>query len=229
MDYPSLKNIITLVSGFPRSGTSTMMRMLYLGGLMPVAHESTLKANTEDTSYLFNPSGYFELKNVGVTLANEDLTWMRGRVLKLVAPYIRHLPANRKELKFKAILLERDISEIIASLMTMRTVYEETPGEAVRYALDFMKHWDIPVHIVKFKEMIKYPKATAIGVADFLEADLDIDKMVKAINKNPRKLLDEEVEKLDQRRIITFVDGKTADIYTDKAPEEEDLKVCGKE
>ncbi|KKL94557.1 hypothetical protein LCGC14_1863520, partial [marine sediment metagenome] len=92
--YESLKDIITLVSGYPRSGTSTMMRMLYLGGITPVAHEDTLSGDTTDRIHgLFCPDGYFELKGVGRTLAEKDLTWMNGRVLKIVTPYIRHLPA----------------------------------------------------------------------------------------------------------------------------------------
>ena len=70
MDFPNLKNIITLVSGYPRSGTSTMMRMLYLGGITPVAHEDTLTKNTTDRiAGLFCPDGYFELKGIGRTLA----------------------------------------------------------------------------------------------------------------------------------------------------------------
>ncbi len=203
--------------------------MLYLGGITPVAHEDTLSGDTSDRIHgLFCPDGYFELKGIGRTLAEKDLTWMNGRVLKIVTPYIRHLPAHRPELKFKAIFMERDINEIIASLMVMRTVYEENPGESVKYGIDFLRLWNIPTHVVKYRDLVQYPKSVAIGVADFLECDMDIDKMAMAINKDPRKGINKYIKE-NKSRIITFINGKTDEIFVDKVPKKEDLKVCSQE
>ena len=46
--------IVTVVSGLPRSGTSMMMKMLEAGGLSPVT--DNIRTADED-----NPKGYYEL------------------------------------------------------------------------------------------------------------------------------------------------------------------------
>ena len=225
--FPSLKNIIIVVSGFPRTGTSLMMKMLYLGGIEPIAHPEEMSDidpdSVNDGSNLYNPHGYFELKNVGLTLQEKDLSWMRGRALKLVAPYIRHLPVDYN-LKFKVIFMLRDINEIIASMMAMKSVYEWIPGDAIDYARSFLKHWDIPTHFVQFKDVMKYPKTEAVRVADFLEADLNTDAMATALDRNVRELLDADNTK-KKRTIIKMIDGKTEPVYVSQDPSLDDLKV----
>jgi hypothetical protein len=53
---PSTHTFITIVSGYPRSGTSLMMQMLEAGGL-PVLRDEQFRPADER-----NPRGYYGLK-----------------------------------------------------------------------------------------------------------------------------------------------------------------------
>ena len=52
-----ISDVVTIVSGLPRSGTSMMMKMLEAGGLSPVT--DNIRTADED-----NPKGYYELETV---------------------------------------------------------------------------------------------------------------------------------------------------------------------
>ncbi len=52
-----MDDVITIVSGLPRSGTSLMMQMLEAGG-MPVLTDDLREADED------NPRGYYELEAV---------------------------------------------------------------------------------------------------------------------------------------------------------------------
>ena len=90
-DLTPIENISVMVSGLPRTGTSTMMRMLELGGIPVLAAEDTMTSKGQH-----NPYGYYELKDVGHTLNESDPSWTNGHVVKLVAPYLHFTPMNRE-------------------------------------------------------------------------------------------------------------------------------------
>ena len=52
--------------------------------------------------------------------------------------------------------------------------------------------------------------------------------MAMAINKDPRKGINKYIKE-NKSQIVTFVNGKTDEIFVDKVPEKEELKVCLKE
>ncbi len=106
------KDFITVVSGLPRSGTSMMMKMLYLGE-MPILTDNLRKPDSD------NPEGYYELERVKEL--EHDNSWLemeRGKAVKIVSPILRHLKLDGN-LKYKVIFMLRAIDEILASQRKM--------------------------------------------------------------------------------------------------------------
>jgi hypothetical protein len=107
---PPLTDEVVIVTGLPRSGTSMIMQMLVAGGIAPLT--DGLRQPDED-----NPRGYFEYEPVRQMA--QGAPWIeeaRGKVVKIVAPMIPHLPAG---VPCRVILIERDLSDILASQREM--------------------------------------------------------------------------------------------------------------
>src|SRR5215470_815323 len=132
--------IITVVSGLPRSGTSMMMNMLAAGG-MPVLTDA-LRAADED-----NPRGYFELQKV--KQLDKDNPWLRearGKALKIVSPLLKHLP---RDYSYRIIFMLRDLNEILASQNQMLirrgeptdTIADEKMAQMFRKHLSDIEKW----------------------------------------------------------------------------------------
>lgn len=168
----------TVVSGYPRTGTSTMMRMLINGGLEPVADERFLASQDPH-----DPYGAFEKENIAQAMTDLPPEETNGKAVKVVTPHITWMPLDRP---LKVVFMLRDLTEVVASLVAMDVVWEDAPDESISNARRFIEHWCLPVHYVKYKEMVAYPRATALGVADFLELDLDVDGMATAVDPDAR-------------------------------------------
>jgi hypothetical protein len=168
-----------LVSGHPRTGTSTMMRMVKLGGMEVIAAEYT----TEQDNYKYNPDGIFEIEQIKDNLPKLTPEQTAGKALKLIAPYIGLCPLDRP---LKIIFMTRDLPAIVASLMVQNTVWEQPPWETIRNARRFIEYHDLPCLFVDYNDMVKWPRSTATVVADFLEMDLDIDAMASVVDPNVR-------------------------------------------
>ena len=100
----AVSDVITIVSGLPRSGTSMMMKMLEAGGIEPV----TDHVRGPDVD---NPRGYYEYEIVKKIA--EDTSWLpatRGRAFKMVAPLLRHLPRGYR---YQVVFMRRDMSEML--------------------------------------------------------------------------------------------------------------------
>jgi len=187
-----LKGATLIVTGFPRSGTSMMMRMLRGGGIDVLSDESTERpANPDDshTIHKHSPYGCLELENIGKRLVDENspdkLTKAdtANRAIKVVCPYATCIPLDRP---VKAIFMQRDLTEIITSLLAMRAIWDEDVPETIAWTRLHLKNNNIPTLYVQYKNAVKYPKATALEIKDFLGADLDVDGMAKAVDRNAR-------------------------------------------
>jgi predicted Zn-dependent protease len=102
--------VITIVSGLPRSGTSLMMQLLAAGGL-PVLTDARRAADSD------NPLGYLEFEPA-MDLAR-DSAWIpqaRGKAVKIVAQLLQFLPPGEY---YRIIFMERDLSEVLASQAAM--------------------------------------------------------------------------------------------------------------
>jgi predicted AlkP superfamily phosphohydrolase/phosphomutase/tetratricopeptide (TPR) repeat protein len=104
------RQVITIVSGLPRSGTSMMMQLLSAAGCEVL----TDSKRTPDED---NPLGYLEFEKT-LDLAR-DVSWLpeaRGKVVKVVAQLLPLLPRGEH---YNVILMERDLAEVIASQNVM--------------------------------------------------------------------------------------------------------------
>ena len=102
--------IITVVSGLPRSGTSLMMQLLVAAGWEALTDNK--RAPDED-----NPLGYFEFAQAR-ELA-KDVSWVpqaRGKVVKVVAQLLPFLPPGEH---YNVVFMERNLAEVVASQNTM--------------------------------------------------------------------------------------------------------------
>lgn len=174
------------MTGFPRSGTSTMMRMLAFGGLEVVADKDMVEP---EEGLLLNPYGTYEMHDMRVLHEDPEMrASVLGRAIKVVCPYVERFPFII-DADYKAIFVLRDRTEIISSLLAARTVWEYDIDEALQNAQLILRDQNIPILFVQYKEMVQYPRTTAMRIVDFLEADLDLDKMVEAVDAGARRKL----------------------------------------
>jgi hypothetical protein len=104
-------NIITVVSGLPRSGTSLMMKMLEAGGMELLI--DNIRQPDQD-----NPKGYYEFEHVK-QLNKGDFEWLadaQGKVVKIIATLLPYLPDTYE---YRILFLRRKMSEILASQRKM--------------------------------------------------------------------------------------------------------------
>ncbi len=105
-----LDEVVTVVSGLPRSGTSMMMQMLEAGGLAPLS-DGERRADED------NPAGYYEFERV--KNLERDNAWVaqaRGRAVKVISALLRHLPVG---FEYRVIFMNRRLEEVVASQHAM--------------------------------------------------------------------------------------------------------------
>ena len=199
---------LIVVSGYPRSGTSAMMRMLHFGGIKVLADKKRVETPTNDIG---NTHGDYELEDLGATLPKLSPEATAGKAVKIVAPYIHYLPLDRP---VKVIFMVRDLHEIIASLMAMRVIWEHTPDEAIEYARKFLTHNSILTKYVQFNDFRNFPGSTALGIEEFVGRELDLFAMKEAMDAGARN----KKTLLNNSNILQF---KAEPLPFTKAPEEE--------
>jgi tetratricopeptide (TPR) repeat protein len=110
------EELITLVSGLPRSGTSLMMQLLEAAGL-PAFTDGRRAADAS------NQNGYYEHDQVAALLTSPDKSWLagaRGHSLKVVAPLLAALP-----LQIQPSTINYQLSTINYQLSTIN--YQPSP------------------------------------------------------------------------------------------------------
>lgn len=168
---------VTVVSGLPRSGTSMMMRMLQAGGMPLLVDEA--RAADED-----NLDGYFEFD--AVKRLERDSSWMHqavGRAVKVIAMLLPHLPPD---FRYRVLLLERRLPEVLASQREMlrRQGREVSATEDERLAriyedrLRSIRQWlagqaNIEVLDLNYNEILADAGPAIERICEFLQAPLD--------------------------------------------------------
>jgi len=181
-------DVITIVSGLPRSGTSMMMQMLEAGG-MPIVTDDIRKPDED------NPRGYYEFERV--KKIKEDASWLdnwRGKAFKMVSMLLYHLPRDKK---YKVIFMKREMKEMLTSQRVMlqrlgrkgADVSDEEMAEKFEKHLRDVEEWlgrqsNIDVIYVKYNDVINKPNENAMLVSRFLENHLNAEKMARVIDKS---------------------------------------------
>ena len=183
--------VITVVSGLPRSGTSMMMQILAAGGVEPLT--DGIRQPDED-----NPMGYHEF-DPAANLAM-DSSWVqqgRGKVVKVVAQLLPWLPRGEQ---YRVVFLRRDLREVVASQKAMlQRLNRDGAGlsdeqlmatyrkqlEGVQRALGGRP--DIAVTEVDYAALLAEPEPELVRLATFLERPFDANKAAGAIRPELRR------------------------------------------
>ncbi len=179
-------DVITIVSGLPRSGTSLMMQMIDAGGLPAL----TDRLRTRDQD---NPRGYFELEAVKRTKIDDS--WLReasGRVVKMVHLLLYDLPPDRS---YRVIFMRRELGEVVRSQAVMlqrrgtagASLTDEQLVKAYEGQLAKIESWlqeqpNFTVNVVSYNDMMADPTPAAAAVNQFLGGGLDVAAMLGNID-----------------------------------------------
>ena len=183
-----VSDIITVVSGLPRSGTSMMMKMLEAGGMQPLT--DGIRAADED-----NPKGYYEYERV--KQIEDDKAWLedaRGKSVKMIAALLKHLPP---EYRYEVVFMRRDLEEVLASQRRMLVRRGESPDTVPdeRMAELFQKHveqveaWiadqpNMTVLYVDHGDVLEDAEGQAQRVSEFLSHTLDVATMAAVVDRS---------------------------------------------
>ena len=179
--------IITVVSGLPRSGTSMMMQMLRAGGLTCLTDE----LREADIS---NPKGYFEFEKVkGLRADNSWLPEAKGKVIKIISHFLACLPP---ELNYKIIFMERDLDEVLASQRKMlvnqgqgeENLSDERLGQIFAQQLRQVKKMladrQISTLFLGYQDVLEDPVEVSTQLQAFLGNNLDQQAMRDVVDHN---------------------------------------------
>ena len=181
-------DVITIVSGLPRSGTSMMMRMLEAGGLEPLT--DGIRAADED-----NPKGYYEYERV--KQIEDDKEWLedaRGKAVKMIAALLKHLP---QEYRYEVVFMRRDLGEVLASQRRMlirrgeptETVPDERMAELFGRHVEQVEAWiatqpNMAVLYVDHADVLDNAAKQALRVSEFLSCVLDVGAMAGVVDRS---------------------------------------------
>ena len=183
------QEMVTVVSGLPRSGTSMMMKMLEAGGIPPLTDE----IRTPDRD---NPKGYYEFERVK-QLDKGDSAWLeeaQGKAVKVIAALLKHLPP---EYTYKVIFMRRDLKETLRSQKQMlirrgKDADEESDAEMEVLFHKHLSHitgWlgqqpNFQILYVSYNDILKNPIEQAQRVNRFLGTNLDVEEMAGVVDPN---------------------------------------------
>ena len=177
-----MKGEIIVVSGLPRSGTSLMMQMLKAGGIELLIDEVRVPD-------IHNTNGYFEYQPVK-TLAHEN-NWLelaKGKAVKIIVHLLKFLPPDYY---YKVILMERNMTEIIASQQKMLGkdpgIYPVRIAQSFEKELEKAKIWadkEPYVHKlnISYNNLIKHAEPEIEKIINFLGQKLDMERIIKNID-----------------------------------------------
>lgn len=159
------ENLIYIVSGVARSGTSMMLQALQSGGMDVAFHPSRDGMNKivklGRQAYIINPNGFFEFlpdfyKRADFPKGHE------GKVVKCLFPRILQIPKGN----YKIILMIRDVQEILGSwhisfdgvqpkdLGINMSIYDQMMVEGK----EVLETVGAEVIVLRYEEVLKRPK-----------------------------------------------------------------------
>jgi hypothetical protein len=178
----ALKEVLVVVSGIPRSGTSLMMQMLQAGGVKILSDRKRVADRN-------NPKGYLELEAVKkLSKDNSCLKGQKGKAVKVISHLLKHLPGGQQ---YKVIFMNRHINEVIKSQQKMLGKIEKKYPKALMKAFDKeatrVKEWaraqpNIKLLDMNYSDIIENPSREVDKILSFLDAPLYKEKMIEVID-----------------------------------------------
>jgi tetratricopeptide (TPR) repeat protein len=192
------EEIITVVSGLPRSGTSLMMQILQAAGVPPFTDN---KRQADES----NRKGYYEHGKVASLLSDPDKSWIReakGTAIKVVVPLLVGLPTSIRKaesqpevLHYRILFMERDMDEILQSQKDMLLRLGKSPAagkngvdiaKVYRQQERHTKHWcaarGIHAMSVSYETLVYHPEEILPAIADFLGVPEKVEAMRSCID-----------------------------------------------
>ncbi len=180
-------DVVTIVSGLPRSGTSMMMRMLEAGGLAVLV--DGIREPDDD-----NPQGYYEFERV--KKVKEDQAWLddaRGKVVKMVSALLVDLP---RCYPYRVVFMRRRMEEILASQrrMLLRNAKPWSDEDDAKMTGLYQAHlkqiegWiarqrRLSALYVSYNDLLASPQEHARRVDAFLGGGLDVSRMASVVDR----------------------------------------------
>lgn len=163
-----------------------MMRMLNSTNIPVLTDEK----RTPDQD---NLKGYYEDERAKTL--HRDNSWIaeaEDKAVKVISYQLPHLPPGHS---YKIIFMQRKIEEILASQHKMMQrrgepqdeVPDEVMAEIFNKHLGEIKDWleeqdNIETKFISYNKTIEDPETTAEQIAEFLDKDLDIEKMMHVVD-----------------------------------------------
>jgi len=218
-------NIITIVSGLPRSGTSMIMKMLDCGN-MPLMTDNIRQPDVD------NPEGYYEFEKVKeLKHDNSCLEMARGKAVKIVSPLLQYLILN-KAYRYKIIFMLRNLDEVLASQKKMADRLNQSEDrigdnilkQSYTSHIEEVRHWleqneNIDFMFLNYKDVISNPTSVSEDISAFLGINLNVEAM--------SMVLDNTLYRQQKDKIINPADGILTDEKTDKEAIMDQLKQLG--
>lgn len=182
-----LEDVIIVVSGLPRSGTSMMMAMLEAGGV-PLLTDGERVADDD------NPKGYFEFERVK-KLQEGDVGWVseaQGKAVKIISYLLFKLPATHQ---YQVIFIHRKLDEILSSQKKMLLNRGEDPNKVsdielksvLSNHLTQVEEWlgnqpNIRSLEVDYNRILGHPGVDIQRIVEFLDFSLDPEGLKRVID-----------------------------------------------
>ena len=177
--------VITVVSGLPRSGTSAMMQMLTAGGMIPYTDSS--RAPDKD-----NPAGYLEhSKSQSLQADNSWIHETRGKCVKVISQLLPNLPDSQL---YRIIFMDRDLREVIKSQKVMlenlgrptSALSDADLMQTLDSQVARIEHWmknsdNIQALFINYSDLVNSSTDIAAKTDAFLCRDLKLDHMTASI------------------------------------------------
>jgi hypothetical protein len=188
---PWIRQIITVVTGLPRSGTSLMMQLLVAAGRAALT-DGKRSADAD------NPLGYYEFEQV-LDLA-KDTSWIpgaRGKVVKIVAQLLPYLPRTEH---YHIIFMERNLGEVIASQRAMlerqgrrgaeldeQKLAATYVAQLTRLQKQIAARPELRVFPVNYNALLAEAPSLLLRLAEFLGVPFDLPRALSAIRPELRR------------------------------------------
>ena len=178
--------IIFVVSGLPRSGTSLLMQMLGAGGAVLLTDENRLPDDD-------NPKGYLEYEPVkNLRIKKDWVSDSKGKVVKVIHALLPELPSL---FQYKIIFINRNVEEIVASQKKMLQRAGRTganmpddkltalfTAERARILKWVGMQKNMELLECDYREIVEDAFFNAQRIATFLELELDINLMAQVVD-----------------------------------------------